>query len=270
LSYGHSGHARIRTRALRRVEAALFSLSYATLQYPIRDSNPGPPPCEGGALATELTGHGQDGGIRTPDLVDPNDARYQAAPHPAGRAGEIRTRVLCAPSAAPYLTGLQLGVAPATGVEPATSRSTGGCSPVELHRREWSRRELNPQPSRCERDALPVGATTPGRKGWDSNPRDALGACAVSSGTSSATGPSRVLARGDSNSHSRLNRAASCRLNDAPMAGVRFERRLRVMSPAWYLSTTPAVPPGGLEPPRSRVKAGCPSSQARAAFLYEA
>jgi hypothetical protein len=41
------------------------------------------------------------------------------------------------------------------------------------------------------------------------------------------------LARGDSNSHGRLNRAASCRLNDVPMAGVGFEPRLRIMSPVW-------------------------------------
>ena len=53
----------------------------------------------------------------------------------------------------------------------------------------------------------------------------------------------------------------------AIVAGVRFERRLRVMSPVWIHSTTPAVPPRGLDPRQSWVKARSPSSQARAAWL---
>lgn len=43
------------------------------------------------------------------------------------------------------------------GIEPPTNRLQGGYSATELHRQNWGeRRELNPRPSRSQRDALPL------------------------------------------------------------------------------------------------------------------
>jgi hypothetical protein len=60
---------------------------------------------------------GRDGGIRTHDLVVPNDALYQAEPHPEGKRDATKNKL-----------------EPLTRIEPVTSSLPKKCSAAELQR----------------------------------------------------------------------------------------------------------------------------------------
>lgn len=63
-----------------------------------------------------------------------------------------------------------------------------------------------------------------------------------------------VLRAGIEPTASTVSRWRSTRLSYRNVADVRFERRLRIMSPAWFLSTTPASTPSGDRTPGTPLK----------------
>jgi hypothetical protein len=64
-------------------------------------------------------------------------------------------------------------------------------------------------------------------------------------------------------------RTAALPLSYRDVAGVRFERRHRIMSPVWIHSTTPAVGRPGLEPGTLRLRGGCSPVELAARKLYK-
>src|SRR6185312_9575356 len=82
-----------------------------------------------------LRGWGRGGGIRTPDILVPNQVRYQTALHPADRNSTLTPAPLPRRGPSSALSGWSYCCADSAGAGGCSSRRGGGSSSAFLDRR---------------------------------------------------------------------------------------------------------------------------------------